>query len=37
MGVEPLHLAVALAERISGPGWLDAFRARADRAQRVTF
>ena len=37
MGVEPLHLAVALAERISGPAWLDAFRAHAARAQRVTF
>jgi Fe-S oxidoreductase len=37
IGVEPLHLAVALAERISGEGWLEAFRARAARAQRVTF
>jgi FAD/FMN-containing dehydrogenase/Fe-S oxidoreductase len=37
MGVEPLHLAVALAERISGPTWLEAFRSQAARAQRVTF
>ena len=37
MGVEPRHLAVALAERISGPGWLDAFRAEAARAHAVHF
>jgi Fe-S oxidoreductase len=37
MGVEAKHLAVALAERMSGPGWLDAFRAQAARAHAVHF
>jgi FAD/FMN-containing dehydrogenase/Fe-S oxidoreductase len=37
MGVEPRHLAVAMAERLSGPAWLDRFRAQAARAKAVTF
>jgi Fe-S oxidoreductase len=37
MGVEAKHLAVALAERISGERWLDAFRAHAARAHSVHF
>ncbi len=37
MGVEPKHLAVALAEKASGPRWLDAFRAQAARAHAVHF
>ncbi|MGB8930467.1 MAG: DUF3683 domain-containing protein [Anaeromyxobacteraceae bacterium] len=37
MGVDPRHLAVALAEKISGPGWLEAFRERAQRAHAVRF
>jgi FAD/FMN-containing dehydrogenase/Fe-S oxidoreductase len=36
-GIEPKHLAIALAERISGEGWLDAFRARATMAHAVHF
>ncbi|HYG66830.1 MAG TPA: (Fe-S)-binding protein, partial [Anaeromyxobacteraceae bacterium] len=37
LGVVPKHLAVALAERVSGPGWLELFRARAVKAQPVHF
>jgi Fe-S oxidoreductase len=37
LGVDPKHLAIALAERISGEGWLDAFRAQAARAHAVHF
>jgi FAD/FMN-containing dehydrogenase/Fe-S oxidoreductase len=37
MGVEPRHIAVALAERLSGPGWLERFRAHAARAHAVQF
>jgi Fe-S oxidoreductase len=37
MGIEPKHLAVAMAEKISGEGWLDAFRAQAARAHAVHF
>ena len=37
LGVEPKHLAVALAERLYGRGWLDAFRAEAARAHAVHF
>jgi FAD/FMN-containing dehydrogenase/Fe-S oxidoreductase len=37
MGVEPKHLAVALAERLSGERWLEAFRAQAARAHAVHF
>jgi Fe-S oxidoreductase len=36
-GVEAKHLAVALAERLSGPRWLEAFRAQAARATAVSF
>jgi Fe-S oxidoreductase len=37
IGVEAKHLAVALAERLSGEGWLEAFRAHAARAHAVHF
>ncbi|GAO04572.1 DUF3683 domain-containing protein [Anaeromyxobacter sp. PSR-1] len=37
MGVQPKHLAIALAERISGPGWLELFRSNAARAHAVHF
>jgi FAD/FMN-containing dehydrogenase/Fe-S oxidoreductase len=37
MGLEPKHLAVALAERLTGQRWLDAFRAEAARAHAVQF
>jgi FAD/FMN-containing dehydrogenase/Fe-S oxidoreductase len=37
LGVEARHLAVALAERMSGEGWLDAFRAEARKGQVVQF
>jgi len=37
MGVEPKHLAVALAERMSGPEWLARFREVAARAHAVHF
>jgi Fe-S oxidoreductase len=36
-GVEPKHLAVALAEGISGDRWLELFRAQAARAHAVHF
>jgi Fe-S oxidoreductase len=37
LGVEAKHLAVALAEKLSGPGWLEAFRAEARKAHAVHF
>jgi FAD/FMN-containing dehydrogenase/Fe-S oxidoreductase len=37
LGVEPRHIAVALAEKISGAGWLDRFREQARRAHAVSF
>jgi FAD/FMN-containing dehydrogenase len=37
MGVQPKHLAIALAERMSGPGWLELFRSNAARAHAVHF
>jgi FAD/FMN-containing dehydrogenase/Fe-S oxidoreductase len=37
LGVEPKHLAVALAEGMSGEGWLEKFRAQAARAHAVHF
>jgi len=37
MGVEPKHLAVALAEKLSGERWLEAFREQAARAHAVHF
>jgi len=37
MGVEAKHLAVLLAERMTGAGWLEAFRAQAARAQAISF
>ena len=37
LGVEARHIAVALAEKLSGPGWLDRFRAQAARAHAIHF
>ncbi len=37
MGVETRHVAVALAEKISGTGWLERFRERAQQAHAVRF
>ncbi len=37
LGVQPKHLAVALAERLSGPGWLEKLKAQAARAHAVNF
>jgi Fe-S oxidoreductase len=37
IGVEPKHLAIALAEKLSGERWIDAFRAQAARAHAVQF
>jgi Fe-S oxidoreductase len=37
LGVAPKHLAVALAEALSGPGWMDRFRVRAAKAHAVNF
>jgi Fe-S oxidoreductase len=37
LGVAPKHLAVALAERLSGEGWPEAFRAHAARAHAIHF
>jgi hypothetical protein len=37
MGGAPKHLAVALAEKMSGDGWLDEFRAQAAKAHAVNF
>jgi FAD/FMN-containing dehydrogenase/Fe-S oxidoreductase len=37
LGIEPRHLAVALAEKLSGPGWLERFREQAQRAHAVRF
>jgi Fe-S oxidoreductase len=37
LGVEPRHVAVALAEKISGADWQERFRAHAQRAHAVRF
>jgi Fe-S oxidoreductase len=37
LGVTPQHLVVALAERLSGAGWLERFRTQAARARALTF
>ncbi len=37
LGVEPRHLAVELAERLSGPAWLDRLRVQAASARAVHF
>jgi Fe-S oxidoreductase len=37
LGFEPKHLAVALAEKVSGPRWLEAFRKQGAAAQRIRF
>jgi FAD/FMN-containing dehydrogenase/Fe-S oxidoreductase len=37
MGVEPKHLAVAMAEKMSGPDWLERFKDRARSARAIQF
>jgi FAD/FMN-containing dehydrogenase/Fe-S oxidoreductase len=37
MGVEPKHIAIALAERHSGPDWMERFTAQAARATAMIF
>ncbi len=37
MGVKPRHIAVELAERLSGVGWEDALRAQVSRAKAIHF
>lgn len=37
MGIEACHLAVALAEKQSGPSWMDRFLSQAARAEAYTF
>jgi Fe-S oxidoreductase len=37
LGVRPKHLTVALAERLSGPAWMEKFRRRAASAHAVQF
>jgi len=37
MGITPQHITVALAERISGAGWLERFRTQAAAARAVQF
>jgi Fe-S oxidoreductase len=37
LGAAPLHLAVALAERVSGPDWMRRLEAQAARAHAVHF
>jgi FAD/FMN-containing dehydrogenase/Fe-S oxidoreductase len=37
LGVEPKHLAVAIAEKLSGPGWLDRFEGQAQAARAIQF
>jgi D-lactate dehydrogenase (cytochrome) len=37
VGVEPLHIAVALAEKLSGADWKKEFAAQAARAAAVAF
>ncbi len=37
LGLEACHLAVALAEKQSGPSWMERFRAQAARAEAFTF
>jgi Fe-S oxidoreductase len=37
LGIEPRHIAVAMAEKLSGPDWLERFRERAQRAHAVRF
>jgi len=37
LGYQPKHIAVALAERLSGEKWIEAFRQEAGRAQLIRF
>ncbi|WP_076790192.1 DUF3683 domain-containing protein [Chlorobium sp. KB01] len=37
LGIEPLHIVVALAEKLSGTGWRDLMLNQASKASRVTF
>ena len=36
-GVKPLHIAVALAEKLSGPDWMTEFADQAARATAIAF
>jgi D-lactate dehydrogenase (cytochrome) len=37
LGVTPQHLVVALAERLSGAGWQERFRAQVAGARAIQF
>ncbi|HVN85285.1 MAG TPA: DUF3683 domain-containing protein [Candidatus Binatia bacterium] len=37
LGISPQHVAVALARKLSGERWMDAFRTRAARATAIRF
>lgn len=37
LGIEPLHVVVALAEKLSGPGWMEVMRNRASAATAENF
>ena len=37
VGVQPLHIAVALAEKLSGADWKKEFLAQAARATAIAF
>jgi Fe-S oxidoreductase len=37
IGVEPKHIVVALAEKLSGPGWRDSFFVQISKATPITF
>jgi Fe-S oxidoreductase len=37
LGVEPKHIAVALAEKFSGAGWKEQFLSQASRATAIAF
>ncbi|NTU97125.1 MAG: DUF3683 domain-containing protein [Chlorobiaceae bacterium] len=37
LGILPKHIAVAIAEKYSGSGWMDMFRNQAAKASKVTF
>ncbi|NTW70211.1 MAG: DUF3683 domain-containing protein [Chlorobiaceae bacterium] len=37
LGIEPLHIVVALAEKLSGPAWREAMLSQASKASKVTF
>jgi hypothetical protein len=37
VGVQPLHIAIALAEKLSGPEWKKQFAEQTARATAVAF